>query len=73
MSWVPGDNAQAAMRVHHLKQTHPVRMRVVSTVDTLDERVNHVLRRKTRDLTVLHLPSSPTPTVKEGSEESVWE
>ena len=73
LSWVPGDNAQAAMRVHHLKQTKPVRIRVFSTPDTLDERVNHVLRRKTRDLTVLDLPSSPTTTVKDTSEESVWE
>ena len=72
MSWVPGDNAQAAMRVHHLKQTKPVRVRVCSTAETLDERVNHVLRRKTRDLTVLDLPATP-PTVEGTQEASVWE
>lgn len=71
-SWVPGENAQAAMRVHHLKQTKPVRVRVFSAADTLDERVNNVLRRKTRDLTVLDLPSSPQPTVESTTEESVW-
>jgi len=73
LSWVPGENAQASMRVHHLKQTKPVRVRVFSAADTLDERVNHVLRRKTRDLTVLDLPSTPQSTVAQKDEASIWE
>lgn len=72
-SWVPGENAQAAMRVHHVKQTKPVRIRVFSAAGTLDERVNHVLRRKTRDLTVLDLPSAPQSTVEKDAEASIWE
>jgi SNF2 family DNA or RNA helicase len=52
-SWVPGENAQAAMRVHHLKQTHPVNIRFFSLADSVDERVQAILRRKTRDLTAL--------------------
>jgi len=52
-SWVPGENAQAAMRVHHLKQKEPVRVRFFSLADSVDERVQSILRRKTRDLTAL--------------------
>lgn len=58
-SWVPGENAQAAMRVHHLKQTHPVRVRFFSLADSVDERVQSILRRKTRDLTQLFDESRP--------------
>ena len=52
-SWVPGDNAQAAMRVHHLKQTHPVRVRLFACADSVDEQVTSMLKRKTKDLTAL--------------------
>lgn len=58
-SWVPGENAQAAMRVHHLKQTAPVRVRFFSLAGSVDERIQDILRRKTRDLTALFDDPAP--------------
>jgi SWI/SNF-related matrix-associated actin-dependent regulator 1 of chromatin subfamily A len=49
-SWVPAENAQAAMRVHRIGQTKPVTVRFFGLADSSDERVARVLRRKTRDL-----------------------
>jgi SWI/SNF-related matrix-associated actin-dependent regulator 1 of chromatin subfamily A len=49
--WVPGNNAQAVMRVHRIGQTRPVLVRYVLLAgDELDRRVQQVLRRKTKDL-----------------------
>ena len=52
-SWVPADNAQAAMRVHRIGQTEPVRVRFFSVAGSSDEVVQKVLRRKTKDITTL--------------------
>jgi SNF2 family DNA or RNA helicase len=52
-SWVPADNAQAAMRVHRIGQTRPVRCRFFGLVNSSDEKVQQVLKRKTRDITKL--------------------
>lgn len=49
--WVPGNNAQAVMRLHRIGQEKPVMVRCVSVADSLDERISQVLRRKTKDLT----------------------
>ena len=49
--WVPGNNAQAVMRLHRIGQEKPVMCRVVGVADSLDERIAQVLKRKTRDLT----------------------
>jgi SNF2 family DNA or RNA helicase len=62
-SWVPGENAQAAMRVHHLKQTAPVRVRFFSLAGSVDERIQDILRRKTRDLTALFDDPAPVESV----------
>jgi SNF2 family DNA or RNA helicase len=51
--WVPGNNAQAAMRCHRIGQTKPVFVRFAGLANSIDERVAHVLRRKTKDLTEL--------------------
>ncbi len=48
-SWVPGENAQAAMRCHRIGQTKPVFVRFVGLADSIDEKVARVLKRKTRD------------------------
>jgi SWI/SNF-related matrix-associated actin-dependent regulator 1 of chromatin subfamily A len=50
MSWVPGENDQAAMRVHRIGQSQPVLIRTASLRGSLDEAVNAVLARKTRAL-----------------------
>ncbi|WP_219909423.1 DEAD/DEAH box helicase [Nitrosovibrio sp. Nv4] len=52
-SWVPADNAQAAMRVHRIGQTKPVRCRFFALANSTDEKVQQVLKRKTRDTTRL--------------------
>lgn len=54
MSWTPGDNAQAAMRVHRIGQTQPVLIRTATLKGSLDEAVNAVLARKTRGLEQLY-------------------
>lgn len=51
--WVPGNNAQAAMRCHRIGQTKPVLVRFAGLVDSIDQRVSEVLRRKTRDLSAI--------------------
>lgn len=54
MSWTPGDNAQAAMRVHRIGQTQPVLIRTATLRGSIDEAVNAVLARKTRALDQLY-------------------
>lgn len=54
MSWTPGDNAQAAMRIHRIGQTQPVLIRTATLRGSIDEAVNAVLARKTRALEQLH-------------------
>lgn len=47
MSFVPGENAQAADRVHRISQTNDVRVRFVALDGTLDDAITTTLRRKT--------------------------
>ena len=49
-SWTPAENAQAVMRVHRLGQNLPVRVRVASVADSIDEHLQKRLRRKTAEL-----------------------
>ncbi len=50
-SWVPSENAQAAMRCHRIGQKENVYVRFAVLADSIDERIGAVLKRKTRDLT----------------------
>lgn len=52
-SWTPASNAQAVMRVHRIGQKKPVRVRFMALADSIDERVQTVLKRKTAMLTEL--------------------
>lgn len=52
-SWVPAENAQAAMRCHRIGQEKPVTVRFAGLAGSIDERIQAVLRRKTADLTEL--------------------
>lgn len=47
--WTPANNAQAAMRLHRIGQTRPVRVRFAALANSTDERVTEALRRKMRD------------------------
>ena len=49
--WTPGNNAQAVMRVHRIGQEEKVRVKFFSLVESLDERILAIIKRKTEDLT----------------------
>lgn len=49
--WVPGNNAQAAMRCHRIGQTKPVRVRFITAANTIDHKITLIVKRKTKDLT----------------------
>lgn len=49
--WVPGNNAQAVMRVHRIGQENSVAVRFYALKDSLDERIMLLLKQKTRQLT----------------------
>lgn len=51
--WVPGNNAQAAMRCHRIGQKKPVTVRFVGVADSIDEHIAETLRRKVKELTAL--------------------
>lgn len=53
MDWIPGNNAQAACRCHRIGQTRAVTVRHLVTDDQLDLRIQHILRRKMKELTQL--------------------
>jgi SWI/SNF-related matrix-associated actin-dependent regulator of chromatin subfamily A-like protein 1 len=46
-SWVPAENAQAAMRCHRIGQTMPVEVRFIGLARSIDEEITEALRRKT--------------------------
>lgn len=52
-SWVPGENAQAVMRLQNMNQDSKVTARFIGMVGSLDEQIQRVVRRKTRDLSNL--------------------
>ena len=49
-SWVPAENAQASMRCHRIGQTKPVNVQFVSIANSIDQRIQRALMRKTKDL-----------------------
>lgn len=48
--WVPGNNAQAAKRCHRISQENPVFVRTVGLSGSLDEHIQAILSRKSREL-----------------------
>lgn len=48
--WVPGNNAQAAMRAHRIGQKLPVSVRFVGLEGSFDDRISQILKRKTNEL-----------------------
>lgn len=53
MSWVPADNAQAAMRIHRIGQKNSVLVRLATLPGTVDETVAQTVRRKTRVISAI--------------------
>lgn len=51
--WTPANNQQAVMRVHRIGQTKPVSVRFIGMAGSIDERIQRVLKVKTRTLTAL--------------------
>lgn len=51
--WVPGNNAQAAMRCHRIGQKRPVNVRCMAVADSIDEKVTRLLKQKTRELSAI--------------------
>ena len=49
-SWVPGDNAQAAMRIQNLHASSEKTVRFLTLARSIDESITRVYRRKIRDL-----------------------
>ena len=52
-SWVPAENAQAAMRVHRIGQKDSVLIRFATLAGSLDEWITETVRRKTAVLSEL--------------------
>jgi SWI/SNF-related matrix-associated actin-dependent regulator of chromatin subfamily A-like protein 1 len=50
LDYTPGNNSQAAMRCVSQFKRNPVRVRVASVADSLDERINEIVARKSRAL-----------------------
>jgi SWI/SNF-related matrix-associated actin-dependent regulator 1 of chromatin subfamily A len=48
--YVPGNNAQAVMRCHRIGQDKPVRVRIFALADTIDERIEELLRKKMKTI-----------------------
>jgi len=61
-SWTPGDNAQAVMRCGGPKQKKPVYVTNFCLNNSVDQRVQEVLRNKTRDIALVHGENSKYAT-----------
>jgi SWI/SNF-related matrix-associated actin-dependent regulator 1 of chromatin subfamily A len=48
-SFSPGDNIQAASRIHRIGQKDAVQVWFLHAADTLDDRIADILMRKTKD------------------------
>lgn len=56
-SWVPEENNQAASRAHRVGQTSPVLAQFVTLPNSLDERIQGVLARKSREIGLILDPT----------------
>ncbi len=63
-SFVPGDNAQAAMRCHRLGQTEPVTVRAVMLNNDLEKRITTILLNKTQSIAKLLAATCPVSKPK---------
>jgi SNF2 family DNA or RNA helicase len=49
-SWVPAENEQFAMRIHRIGQRNACRVRFATLANSLDEKINRAVIRKTADI-----------------------
>lgn len=68
-SWVPAENAQAIMRCHRIGQANPVTVRHFALRDSLDQKIQQAIKRKTRDIAVLFDPETLDKVIEDGIEE----
>ncbi len=59
LDWVPGNNSQAAARCHRIGQTKPVTVRCVSLENSIDQHIQAILARKTREINLLTSQAMP--------------
>lgn len=52
-SWVPAENEQACMRIHRIGQKSACRVRFATLADSIDEKINRAVLRKTADIAAL--------------------
>lgn len=52
-SWVPAENAQAAMRCHRVGQTKPVNVQFITLPDSIDQKITMALKNKTEMISQL--------------------
>lgn len=52
-SWVPAENEQACMRIHRIGQKAACRVRFATLADSIDEKINRAVLRKTADIAQL--------------------
>lgn len=52
-SWVPAENEQFAMRIHRIGQKNACRVRFATLANSLDEKINRAVLRKTADIAAL--------------------
>lgn len=58
--WVPGNNAQAAKRMHRIGQRKPVFIRIASLANSFDENISVILMRKAKELSEIFDKNSLT-------------
>lgn len=65
--WVPANNAQAVMRCHRIGQENPVSVRFIGLADSIDTHIMFILKKKTRDLTLIFDENLLQPEFSQGS------
>lgn len=53
-SWTPGENAQAVMRCHNIKQAKNVHVRIAGLANDIDAKVQMTIRRKVQQLATMY-------------------
>lgn len=63
-SWTPGDNAQAAMRCGGVNQKNPIFVRTFSLPNSVDQKVQGLLRKKMEEISKIFSKTESTDSIK---------